>query len=244
MAEQNHLMTVRAIAFGFALLTLAGPANAQRVPADYEQEMGHAKPVPGVPDDLRSIITSATPERLEIRSLSGQTIRLPIVDIEPSDFRLLGNGRFLGFKYVAVEAGGYWIVDRARADATTVYGGDAEPLFSPDSQRFALLSSPQELDNLLGSLTVHDLLPQSAVLRFSTNLLPLAAGWRIERWQGNQCLIASFIEAGWQPQNAENFEQESRTAPRVYVSVLLGARVFVHRSGPTGVCSEEAQVQE
>lgn len=237
-------MTPKVVALALALLASTASADAQTVSADYEQQMGHPKPIPGVPDNLRSIITSATPERLEIRSLSGQTIRLPISDIEPSNFRLLANGRFLGFEYIGFEVGGYWIIDRARADSPTIYGGDSEPIFSPDARRFALLNSPEEMNNLLGGLAIYDLLPQQVTMIFSTNLLPLAPGWRIERWQGNQCLIASFIQPDWQPQNVQNYEQESRTAPRVYVSVLLGTRVFIHRSSPAGVCSEEAQVQE
>ena len=225
------------------LLALAAPAEAQErelTPREeYEMFLGEPKRAPEIPRELRNIITESRPERLIVRGLHGQQIPVSLEWFEPSDFTILQNGRYLGFRYRGYEEGGYILVDRAAtSEAATLHTG-VLPLFSPDGRFFAAAQlSEAGWDNLEG-VALWEVLPDRTVRRFYSNILPTAVDWRVERWARPDCVILSTIEAGYEIPDTDDHERAAREAPRSLYTLEVDDGVTM-----TGTCEERACVPE
>lgn len=208
----------RAEACAILLLALAAPATAQERETtpreDYEEFLGQPKRAPAIPHALRSIVTESRPERLTVRGLTGQQIPVSLEWFEPSEFTILQNGRYLGFRFSGYEEGGYILVDRASTgEAATLHTG-VLPLFSPDGRYFAAAQTSEAgWDNLEG-VALWEVLPDRTVRRFFTNVLPNTSDWRAERWLRPNCVIITAVDLGYQIPETQDYDRAIREAPR------------------------------
>lgn len=110
---------------------------------------------------------------------------------EGKDFEILKN-RFLGFNWVGYEAFGYTLIDRAGAGMVIDTG--ERPSFSPGGYRMAALQASESGYGGLEGFAVWYVYEGGLKLLYLTSRVPLSmADWRIDRWEGDDCLHISAI---------------------------------------------------
>lgn len=215
------------------------PAAAQEPPlrTEYERLTERPKPLPEVPAELRAVVVAVSPARLEVRALSGQVIPVDIEWWEPSEFRLLRRGRFLGMRRSGYEDYGYVLVDRAAAGERAVLDTGHLPRFSADGRFFAAAEvSPAGYSNLEG-IAVWEVLEDRTVRRFYTDALPDAWEWRIDSWPRPDCVALSMVPMDWTPPDGEDWDTALPRAPRNRYRLSIGEGVSLEASGEEAPCA-------
>lgn len=224
-------------------LAFAAPAPAQQVEgrAEYERLMERRKPTPAIPPSLRSVIVAASPERLDVRGLAGQTIAVDIGWYDVSDFALLREGRFLGMALIGYEADGYLMVDRTGSgDAAAIETG-AMPTFSPDGRFFASARiTPAGFNNLEG-IGLWEVLPGRTAQRFFTDSAIEGNDWRIDGWPRPDCVAMSAVAIDWHPAQGEDEEAALLRAPRRHYGIELGETIAFHATLEAPACAHDEE---
>ena len=180
--------------FGAAiLLGLALPQNAPIPPAPPRIVADTTPQRPETPAEFRSVISSASREKIVIRALDGGEIPVDISGYQLWDYRLFSNGRYFGTRVSGYETTGYLLVDRAAPnDPITITG--KPPLFSPDGRWFAVAGLTDADQGNFEGIGVWEVTPSRTVRRFFTNAVPLSSDWSADRWIGN-CVVVSAINS-------------------------------------------------
>jgi hypothetical protein len=115
---------------------------------------------------------------------------------EVTHFERFGD-RFLGFKWASLEGSGYVLIDRARQGHMIDTG--SKPHFSPDGSKFASLHRADTgLDGFDGFAiwqTYGNAL-EPLIVNAGPPLYP-RYDWRIDRWEGEDCLHISSVSSEW-----------------------------------------------
>lgn len=110
---------------------------------------------------------------------------------EGNDYEILKD-RFVGFNWVGYEAFGYTLVDRAGTG--TVIDTGVKPSFSPNGFRMAALQASESGYGGLEGLGVWYIYETGLKPIYLTSSVPqFMADWRIDRWEGDDCLHISGI---------------------------------------------------
>jgi hypothetical protein len=206
------------------MLALSAPAIAQeQTPRqEYEAITGQPKRAPVIPRELRAMVAEATPDRLVVRGLDGQRLPVSLDWIEPIEFAVYREGRFLGFAYSGYEAEGYVLVDRIGNGESAVIATGHAPAFSPDGRFFAAAEMTDSGFGNLNGVALWEVLPDRTVRRLFTDALARSFDWRVDGWVRSDCVAMSAIEIGWQPPDGQEWEQAVRNAPRINYAMEIG----------------------
>ena len=206
------------------LLLLAVPAAAQSPTArsEYEEYTGRPKPAPTIPAEVRAMVAEATPDRLVVRRLNGETVSISLDYIEPVRFSTWQDGRFLGFDYAGYEAEGYDLVDRRQTVGDPVMETGQAPVFSLNGRFFAAAEMTESAFGNLNGVGLWEVLPDRTVRRLFTDALPRGFDWRVDGWMRPDCVAISAVEMGWQPPEGQDWEPAVRSAPRVNYAIEVG----------------------
>ncbi len=109
---------------------------------------------------------------------------------EGKDFEILKD-RFIGFNWIGYEAFGYTLIDRAGTG--TVLDTGTRPSFSPEGFRMAALQSSESGYGGLEGFGVWYVYANGLKPIYLTSTMPMMADWRIDRWEGDDCLHISGI---------------------------------------------------
>lgn len=109
---------------------------------------------------------------------------------EGKDFEV-HQQRFLGFNWVGYEAFGYTLIDRAGTG--TVLDTGVRPTFSPNQFRMAALQASDSGYGGLEGFGVWFIYENGIKPLYFTSSVPFMADWRIDRWEGDDCLHISAI---------------------------------------------------
>ncbi len=119
-----------------------------------------------------------------------------VLCIETSWFDVADNferfdDRFLGFDWQGYEAWGYMLIDTAGTGQSMEVG--IKPNFSPSNSRFALMQHSETAWGGFEGFAVWRIYSAGwTPERVETNT-PFLADWRIDRWEGDDCLHLSAI---------------------------------------------------
>jgi hypothetical protein len=187
--------------------------------------------VPVVPPKFRSVISSATREKLTVRSLDGRSIPVDIRGYNVWDYSLYQNGRYFGMRLSGFEVVGYLLVDRA-ARTDNVIDTGREPLFSDDGHWFAVAGLTDADQGNFEAIGLWEVGSSGTIRRFFTNAVPLSTGWRNDRWIGSCFAFSAFTAkgAGYYPSE----EPERRHNYGLWVN----PGITLQQSGPDAPCDE------
>ena len=205
------------------LVLVATPVAAKEFEPrnEYEALTQRPKSHPAIPPQFSEIIRDASPDRLLVNGLHGNTIEVDISWYEPRDFLMLAGSRYLGFAYTGYEAFGFVLVDRAMSGAAAILDTGSYPMLSPDGRYLAAAElSPSGYGNLNG-IALWEINPDQTVRRFFTDALLEAWGWRVDGWSGSECAVVSGIGAEWQPGSEEEWKTMWETAPRLTLELRV-----------------------
>ena len=224
-----------------ALLLAASTAAAAQEPVlrtEYEQLTERPKPLPAVPRELRAIVAAVSPQRLEVRGLAGQTILVDIEWWEPSELRLLPDGRFLGMRRIGYDYG-YVLIDRAASGEDAVIDSGHLPRFSPDGRWFAAAEvSPAGYSNLEG-IALWEVLEGRTLRRFYSDALPDAWEWLIDGWPRAGCIALSMVPMDWTPPDGADWDTALPTAPRNFYRLLVGEEIALEGAAGEAPCEPD-----
>ena len=109
---------------------------------------------------------------------------------EGKDFEVLKD-RFIGFNWIGYEAFGYTLIDRAGTG--TVLDTGTRPTFSPEGFRMAALQSSESGYGGLEGFGIWHIYETGLKPIYLSSTMPFMADWRIDRWEGDDCLHISAI---------------------------------------------------
>lgn len=182
-----------------------------------------------IPAQFRPI-ARANVNHIAVATLTGGTVCVGTGSFEAIEgMRLTRDGRFLHFRWSGYEAGGYIMIDRS-GRGQSVDTGDI-PTFSPSRARFASIEiSESGFGSLNGFLVMA---VDAAGMRQIAKLeegVPMLAGWRIDNWQGENCINLSGVRQEDVPENWNDLPKARRTR---YVA-REGARGWTLTRSATG----------
>ncbi|QUL36516.1 hypothetical protein [Erythrobacter sp. JK5] len=189
------ILTVSA-AFGVAVPALAHPdpapslAYCEAIPQqEFDFEWDGEKSF-AVPQEW-SAFAAASNRWMAVATTAGTT---ECVDLswmfEGEDFEI-HQDRFVGFSWVGYEAFGYTLVDRAGTG--TVLDTGHRPVFSPNGFRMAALQSSESGYGGLEGFGVWYVYETGLKPIYLNSAVPFMTDWRIDRWEGDDCLHISAI---------------------------------------------------
>jgi hypothetical protein len=199
-------------------LAPATPAFAQRETrpeikrcADLEPledgQIGRTRPAV-LPRDFARI-TRITRDRLAISTMGGSTICVDMrIKGEVSNFALSPDQRFFSFDWEGYEADGHVIVDRMGAGLQIDTGNP--PVFSPSRRRFAAVHQSEAAFSDLEGFGVWQLTPTTLQKLANVTNIPEMVDWKIDSWQGEDCLMLSAIPFSRVPEDQTNYTDITR----------------------------------
>jgi hypothetical protein len=165
-------------------------ATCPRYPAAERVDMTRNEKL-AVPEPFADLIV-ADNERFAIATLSGATHCLDVRWINQIDNpRLFGDGRFLSFDWTGYETFGHILIDRT-GKGTTVETG-ATPIPSRTGKRLAAVDLSESGFGAFNAFGVWEV-ETGALRELGKTAEGLPAGdWRVERWQGEDCVALSLL---------------------------------------------------
>lgn len=175
---------------------------------EFDLEFERVRPV-ALPKNWRAF-ASATHDRLAIRTIYGLTECIDLAWIgELSNFETFRNDRFAGFNWVGYEAYGYTLIDRA-GTGTVIETGE-RPVFSPEGYMLAAIEASEAAYGGLNGFAVWSIYEGGLSPMYLTKNLPLTlTDWRIDRWEGEDCLHISAIPYSRIGDNWDNLQSVRR----------------------------------
>jgi len=122
------------------------------------------------------------------------------------------DDRFIGFAWAGNEAWGYVLIDTVGAGSSMDVG--AKPVFSPGGYRFAALQVSEAGWGGFEGFAIWRTYPGGITPEHVDTQPPRMVDWRLDRWEGNDCLHVSAIPYD-RIEDWENLTQYSRDS---YVS--------------------------
>ena len=115
---------------------------------------------------------------------------------EITHFERFGE-RFLGFQWASLEETGYVLIDRARQGHMIDTG--SKPHFSPDGSKFAVLHRVDTGMDGFDGFAIWQTYGNALEPRIVNAGPPLQPryDWRIDRWEGEDCLHISSVSSEW-----------------------------------------------
>ncbi len=101
------------------------------------------------------------------------------------------DNRFLGFSWRGYEAGGYILIDSVGTGQSMDIG--TKPSFSPDKTFFAVVQFSEAGWGGFEGFAVWRIYPGGITPMRVETTIPNLADWRIDRWEGEDCLHLSAI---------------------------------------------------
>jgi hypothetical protein len=199
---------------------------------NYENFVGHPKPMPVIPPELRDIV-SASRGTIAIQGLHGEELVLDITELEPTDFTAFANRRYIGFGFTSGEYYGYRVVDRTEHGIYPYVDTGTAPLFSPDNQYFVGVEGHNSQYGFLNGIGVWQVLEDGTGNRFFTDALPEGIDWRIDRWLDDDCVQFSAIDRNWRRPGNMSEAEALRQAPRLQYDLRV-REVVTLTTGPYG----------
>lgn len=127
---------------------------------------------------------------------------------QTEDAKLSDDARFLAFGWLGYEEFGYVVIDRSGTGQVIDTGNP--PFSAPSGMRFAAIDLSESGFGALNAFAVWDILPSGLRLagRYSDEIPP--GDWRIDRWQGEDCVNLSLLPLDRQPSDHADFEKTPR----------------------------------
>ncbi len=227
MVGQETIRTARRVslasAFGLAA-TLAAPAFAQSeqsaapdantdCPAlsiGEDTLRSRTDPLP-LPDDWKGFAGSSM-NWIAVRTELGTVhcVKTAWFDATKDYERL--TDRFLGFDWGGYEAWGYMLIDTSEAGQSMDVG--AKPMFSPNGFRFATVQFSDAGWGGFEGFAVWRVYEGGMTPEHVDTRLPYMADWRLDGWEGDDCIRLSAIPHD----RIEDWEKLSEYARDSYVS--------------------------
>ncbi len=220
------------IFIGVAVMALLTPAQGAPSPSSPPRVGWDGKnEIPVIPQEFRSVIANAAPEKMMVRSLDGRIIPVDIAGYNVWDYRLYQRGRYLGMRLSGYEVVGYLLIDRA-ARTNNVIATGSQPLFSNDGRWFAVAGITDADQGNFEGLGLWEVHPTDTVRRFFTDAVPLSSDWRTDRWIGSCVAFSAFTSAG------SGYYPSEEPKSRHNYGLWVGPDITLQQSGSEPPCNE------
>jgi hypothetical protein len=219
------MVVTKARAIAGTILTAAGalalisPAHAHPDPAP---SLDYCEALPKAQVDLEfkrtalrlpqswSSFAAVSADWLAIKTKAGSTECIDLSWIgEASEYKIY-NDRFAGFRWKGYEAFGYRLIDRVGTGQILELG--LPPHFSPEGNMLAALQYSDSGFGGLEGFGVWQIYENGLQPVYRISTLSPMADWRIDRWEGNNCLHISAIPYERVGDNWENLAAIRRDA--------------------------------
>ena len=143
-----------------------------------------------LPQNWREFATAGL-DWIAVSTQAGGTLCVDIAWYNTAEsFDRFGD-RFLGFQWSALEAYGYVLIDRIGTGSTVDTG--EKPVFSPDGQYFAMVQLSGAGWGGLEGFAVYSVTNASIEPVHVDTGIPRLTDWRIDGWEGDDCLRLSGV---------------------------------------------------
>jgi hypothetical protein len=167
-----------------------------------------AVPVPKtITKELKNRVIS-TPERFVVQSQGGSAICLDMRRrVEVTNLAMDASKRFITFDWAGYEDEGHVIIDRSGTGQALDTG--KRPAMSASRQRLASVHQSDSSYATLNGLGIWQV-GQVGMQTLAVVELPEMADWRVDGWQGEECIDLSAIAFARMPASAAQLSSVSR----------------------------------